>query len=238
MAQESTPGYLYFAADLINLILEMVIYFLSFALPVYLIWCNQDLHPLLLLALGIVAWLLAALIFIVILVAIKRFLIGEIHNGRYLLTSSRSYRWMFADRISKIMLRSPFRGLITENAFYRYAYYRGMGMKFDTTLLLGSRAVIGEPWAHSMGRNVLIGADAGLTGHKVERNVVTLEPIEIGDDVLIGSRALIFPGVKIGNRAVVGAGSIVARGTVIPDGETWSGNPAQKVELFGGFNRK
>ncbi|MGD8631574.1 MAG: DapH/DapD/GlmU-related protein [Anaerolineales bacterium] len=235
MASKSTPGYLYFVADLINLIIEACVYFVSLSGPVYLIWYNRDAHPLLLLLLGILGWLVAALVFILVLVIIKRLLIGEIPAGRYLLTSSKSYRWIFADRITKIMVRSPFRGLVTENAFYRYAYFRGMGMKFDSTLLLGPRAVIAEPWAVSAGHNVLIGADAVISGHKVEHKVVTLEPVEIGSDVLIGTRAVILPGVKIGNRVVIGANSVIARGTVIPDGETWAGNPAGRVDMFAGL---
>jgi len=229
----STPGYLYFVADFFNLLIEISIYFLSFSLPVYLLWRCSDSHPLLLTGLGIVGFLLAAIVFLLILILIKRCLIGDIKPGRFLLTSSRSYRWMAGDRLNKVMLRSPFRGLVTENAFFRHLYFRGMGMVCDSTLLMGSRAVIGEPWAVTLGTNVLIGADAALSAHKVERNVVTLEDIVVGDDVLIGSRVLVFPGVNIGNRVVVGAGSIVVRGTVIPDGETWSGNPATKVNTWG-----
>jgi len=237
MAGQSTPGYLYFVADFFNLIIEVCVYFLSLAGPVYLLWYLRAAHPLLLLLLGIAGWLVTALVFVLILVFIKRFLIGEVPAGRYLLTSSKSYRWMFADRITKIMVRSPFRGLVTENAFYRYLYFRGMGMKFDSTLLLGPRAVIAEPWSLTAGHNVLIGADAVISGHKVEHKVVTLEPVEIGNDVLIGTRAVILPGVRIGNRVVIGANAVIARGTVISDGETWAGNPAQRVDMFANLKK-
>jgi len=234
---QTTPGYQYFLADFFNLLIEMGVYFVSFSGPVYLLWYNHMVHPMLLLLMGIAGWLIAALVFSLVLVLIKRLLIGEIPPGRFLLTSSKSYRWMFADRITKIMVRSPFRGLVTENAFYRYVYFRGMGMKFDSTLLLGPRAVIADPWSLSLGHNVLIGADAVISGHKVEHKVVTLEPVEIGSDVLIGTRAVILPGVNIGNRVVIGANSVIARGTVIPDGETWAGNPAQRVDMFAGLKK-
>ena len=132
---------------------------------------------------AIVGWLLSAVIFIVTLVLIKRLLIRDVPTGRFLLTSSRSYRWMFSDRLVKILTRSPFRGLVTENAFFRYLFYRGMGMQFDSTLLLGPRAVIAEPWSLKTGRNVIIGADAVISGHKVERKTVTLENVTIGDTI-------------------------------------------------------
>src|SRR3954465_14359619 len=37
------------------------------------------------------------------------------------------------------------------------------------------------------------------------------KPIEIGSDVWVGGGAIICPGVKIGDRAVIGAGSVVTR---------------------------
>jgi len=230
--QQSTPGYLYFLADFFNLVIEIAIYFATFAGPVSLLWYYRATSPLQLTLLAILGWLLAALAFTLILVLFKRLLIGKVPTGRFLLTSKRSHKWMVADRLVKMMTRSPFRSLVTENAFFRYFFYRGMGMTFDSTLLLGPRAVIAEPWSLSVGKNVLIGADAVISGHKVEHQVVTLENVTIGDNVLIGTRAVILPGATIGNRVVIGANSVVQRGAVIPDGETWAGNPAQKLDVF------
>lgn len=41
-------------------------------------------------------------------------------------------------------------------------------------------------------------------------------PVTIGSDVWVGGGALILPGVRIGSRAVIGAGSIVTRD--VPEG--------------------
>jgi acetyltransferase-like isoleucine patch superfamily enzyme len=231
--KHSAPGYQYFFADFFNLVIEALVYFLSFSPAVYWLMTSAASNPFVLTAMAILGWLLSAVIFIVVLVLIKRLLIREVPTGRFLLTSSRSFRWMFSDRLVKIMARSPFCGLVTENAFYRYLFYRGMGMQFDSTLLLGSRTVIVEPWSLKIGRNVLIGSDAVISGHKVERQTVTLENVTIGDNVLIGTHAIILPGVTIGNNVVIGANTVLQRGTTIPDGETWAGNPAQRLLMFG-----
>ena len=53
------------------------------------------------------------------------------------------------------------------------------------------------------------------------------KPISIGENVWIGSQAVILPGVTIGNDAIVGAGSIVTRD--VPPGMTVVGNPARNV---------
>jgi maltose O-acetyltransferase len=52
-------------------------------------------------------------------------------------------------------------------------------------------------------------------------------PIDIGADVWVGGGALILPGVRIGARAVVGAGSVVTRD--VPDGVFAAGNPCRVI---------
>lgn len=230
-----TAGYLFFVADAMTLALETTIYFASFAVPVLLLWHLRAAPPLLILLAAIALWWFAALMFVLLLVLIKRALIGEVPYGRFFLTSPKSYRWMAADRVVKIMVRSPFQAWINENAFLRYLFYRGMGARITTTFLAGNGIKIPEPWAIRVGENVVLGDEAILTGHKVERNTVTLDRIEIGNDVIIGARSMVFPGVRIGDRAMIGANSVVTRGTEIPAGEVWSGNPARKVDLLAGL---
>ena len=53
------------------------------------------------------------------------------------------------------------------------------------------------------------------------------KPIDIGSDVWVGGGALILPGVTIGSRAVIGAGSVVTRD--IPEGVFAAGNPCRVV---------
>lgn len=52
-------------------------------------------------------------------------------------------------------------------------------------------------------------------------------PIEIGSDVWVGAGALILPGVRIGDRAVIGAGSVVTRD--VPAGVFAAGNPCRVI---------
>jgi len=53
------------------------------------------------------------------------------------------------------------------------------------------------------------------------------KPVEIGEDVWVGGGALILAGVRIGSRAVIGAGSIVTRD--IPEGVFAAGNPCRII---------
>lgn len=53
------------------------------------------------------------------------------------------------------------------------------------------------------------------------------KPVEIGSDVWVGGGAMILPGVRIGSRAVIGAGSVVTRD--VPAGVFAAGNPCRVI---------
>lgn len=53
------------------------------------------------------------------------------------------------------------------------------------------------------------------------------KPVVIGSDVWVGGGAIICPGVTIGSRCVIGAGSVVTRD--IPEGVFAAGNPCRDI---------
>lgn len=73
-------------------------------------------------------------------------------------------------------------------------------------------------------RTVLMAHDAStkkLTGY------TRLGKIVIGNQVFIGANVTVLPGVTIGDRAVIGAGSVVTRD--VPAGMVACGNPARVI---------
>lgn len=53
------------------------------------------------------------------------------------------------------------------------------------------------------------------------------QPVVIGSDVWVGGGAIISPGVTIGSRCVIGAGSVVTRD--LPEGVFAAGNPCRVI---------
>ena len=51
------------------------------------------------------------------------------------------------------------------------------------------------------------------------------KPVTIGSDVWLGGGAIVCPGMTIGSRAVIGAGSVVTRD--VPEGMVAAGNPCR-----------
>jgi maltose O-acetyltransferase len=66
----------------------------------------------------------------------------------------------------------------------------------------------------------------------LRRSQESARPIEIGADVWVGGAAIILPGVCIGARAVIGAGSVVTRD--IPEDVFAAGNPCRVIRPIAG----
>jgi acetyltransferase-like isoleucine patch superfamily enzyme len=69
----------------------------------------------------------------------------------------------------------------------------------------------------SIGDRVMVGTHTSITSltHNYQEeemyNTVVRKPVIIEDDVWIGSNCVILPGVKVGQGAVIGAGSVVTK---------------------------
>lgn len=93
-----------------------------------------------------------------------------------------------------------------------------------------------EPWLITLGENVHITAGVTFVTHDggtliLRKEVPDLEwtaPITIGNDVYIGIRTIVLPGVSIGNRCIIGAGSVVTKS--IPDNSVAAGVPARVIK--------
>jgi maltose O-acetyltransferase len=62
---------------------------------------------------------------------------------------------------------------------------------------------------------------------ELRRNQEYAKPVEIGSDVWVGGGVILCPGVKVGSRSVIGAGSVVTRD--IPEGVFAAGNPCRVI---------
>lgn len=89
----------------------------------------------------------------------------------------------------------------------------------------------------SIGRDVMMGPDvvviATAHGHSdisvpmMDQPSVAPRLVTIGDDVWIGTRAVILPGVRVGRGSIVGAGAVVTKH--VPDYAVVGGNPARVI---------
>ncbi|MFC7420031.1 DapH/DapD/GlmU-related protein [Iodobacter arcticus] len=89
----------------------------------------------------------------------------------------------------------------------------------------------------AIGDNVMMGPEviiltvnhefASIEVPMINQGMKEFKPVCIGNDVWIGQRVIILPGVHIGNGVIIGAGSVVSKS--IPDYSVVVGNPARIV---------
>lgn len=111
------------------------------------------------------------------------------------------------------------------------------------TITIGDNSGIGVR-AHlsgniTIGRDVMIGKDVIImtVNHKFDRTDIPMnqqgfqkeEPVVIADDVWVGDRAVILPGVHVGTGVIIGAGAVVAKD--VPDWAVVVGNPMRIIKF-------
>jgi len=138
------------------------------------------------------------------------------------------------------------RGLIGSNETkIKFARKEGVSIGSRCTLL-GRIEWGSEPYLIEVGDDVRITSGVQFVTHDggmhVLRNKYGIAGADlfgriiIGDNVFIGIRSIIMPGVKIGSNVVIGAGSIVTKD--IPDNVVACGVPARVVRTLDEYYEK
>lgn len=153
-----------------------------------------------------------------------RLLLKELNDSREDETEKRS-------RILEELIPNAGEGLWLQPPFYcDYGYNITVGERvffnFNcvvldvTTVTIGSRTLFGP--------NVQIYTATHPMDHQERASGLEYaRPITIGEDVWVGGSAVICPGVTIGHRSVIGAGSVVTKD--IPADVFAAGNPCRVI---------
>lgn len=130
--------------------------------------------------------------------------------------------------------RARFRKFVLEEVWLED--YMKMGMKIGDNCSIQPGVIIdyAHCWLIKIGNNVTIAPQAYLLAHdastKKINNYTKVGSVFIEDNVFIGARALIMPGVTVGKNSIVAAGSIVTKS--IPSGSIVVGNPAKVISTI------
>lgn len=130
-----------------------------------------------------------------VFVAIKWIVIGKYEAGRFPIRGSYYLRWWFVDIMRKLFLR----GIWGSNEVFLNFYYRLLGAKIGKGARISLEADVAEFDLVTVGDNAAI-EYATLRGFGVDNGAMILGP------------------VSVGNNASVGAKSVVAPFTSVPDG--------------------
>lgn len=161
--------------------------------------------------------------------------------GRYL---PPSYAYSLLGRLSKqfraLVCRQIFRSA-GRNVNVEHGAYFGSGRLIE----IGDNSGIGVdchvPADIRIGRDVMMGPEVLVIGRNQNHRFDDLDlpmrlqgyadspPVVIEDDVWLGARAIVLPGIHIGRGSIIGAGAIVTRD--VPPFAICAGNPARIIRF-------
>lgn len=123
---------------------------------------------------------------------------------------------MFGERALFVLCFPPFVPLIAKL----------FGAEMGKNIAIGGR--IDSPFLVSIGDNSVLGHGSLVSGNVIQDNKIILGRVKIGNQTTLGVFSVVMPAVQIGNHVKLVTGSVVVQGSVIPDHESWKGNPARK----------
>lgn len=117
-------------------------------------------------------------------------------------------------------------------------YFKSLGVKIGKgTVLYGSHYLMfsTEPWLVTIGENCHITAGVKFQTHDggtlviqdAVKDFVVCGDIVVGNNVYIGERTMILPGVHIGDNVIIGCGSVVTKD--LPANTVCAGVPARVI---------
>ncbi len=110
-------------------------------------------------------------------------------------------------------------------------FFNPAGVEIGEGTIVGYRTFLDGRAPLKIGRHVDIASEVMIYNSEHDVHVEDMrpieEPVEIGDYVFIGPRAIILPGVKIGKGAVVAAGAVVTKN--VPKKTIVAGVPAKPI---------
>ncbi len=117
---------------------------------------------------------------------------------------------------------------------------RGLKIGKNVNIEAGCSIDPSFPWLVSIGDNVTIAPNVCILAHdasmKYSNGKTKLGVVEIGNNVFIGTKSTVFPGVTIGDNVIIGAGSVVTKS--IPSGSVACGMPAKIINTYEQYGQK
>jgi len=87
-----------------------------------------------------------------------------------------------------------------------------------------------DPIFTRAGDNTIIGEDSCLYAHAIEGGHLSHKRIVLGNNVTIGAKSILMPGIEVGDASIIASGSVMLKNTMVGKNEIWGGNPARFIK--------
>ena len=148
------------------------------------------------------------------------------------------YYYALRTKLFSFFFKSTGKNVVIErNCKFAHPYNIEIGN--DVYINFGVKILNTKEVGIKIGNDVIIGPNTMFLFNKIDYSDLSKlikdckvynEPIEIKDDVWIGANAIVLPGVTIGKRCIIGAGSVVTKD--FPDYSVVAGVPGKVIKQY------
>lgn len=151
----------------------------------------------------------------------------RLREGTHPIFSWQALKWAFVSFLY-LMINFTFIDFILLTPFANLLQ-RLLGAKLGKNVQINSKFVF-DATLLEIGDNTVVGGDAIIIGHVVERGRLKLSKVKIGKNVTLGSHCTVMPGCEIGDNAIIGAGAVLLKNTKVEPRSVYYGVPAEAVK--------
>jgi non-ribosomal peptide synthetase-like protein len=150
----------------------------------------------------------------------------RVKPGLYSIYSKECLSWMGYNSMI-LLANAAFLDVLRISPFQNF-FYRVMGAKVGKGVNVNTSG-LADLELLEIGDHVTVGGGVALICHASERGLIRLAPTKLGNNVSIGIGSVIMPDVEMGDRVTIAPMSFVPKGSRIPSGALWGGNPAKDL---------
>ncbi len=209
--------------------LQLLVWLAFYAWPVgslYAVWHLSEQYTVTLperALLGLGLYLVALPAYALLTIAIKWLVIGRFKAGVYPVWGLYHLRFW----IVRLFLQGVPTYLLTGTPWLNL-FYRALGVRLGKGVYLGTNRLAAMDLL-TIGDGASIAQEASLSGYRVERGQLIIGPVTVGEQAVVGLRAVLETGTTLAPEAMLGDLSLLPAGQRIPIGEHWQGSPAVRV---------
>jgi acetyltransferase-like isoleucine patch superfamily enzyme len=147
----------------------------------------------------------------------------NLKEGEYHIISAGAVKWAMANSLY-LLVAATFMDFILLTPFANF-FYRIMGAKVGKNCQINSK-FCSDMSLLEIGDGAVIGGHATVICHSFERNRLILKKVRIGKRAIIGLNSVILPGCEIGDGALIAAGAVLSKNTIVEPRSIYFGVPA------------
>ena len=165
---------------------------------------------------------------VILITGIVRVLFGlTLTEGEYPTGSLGSFKWLLTNALVQLVSNTFMDFMILTPLIT--LFFRLMGAKVGKNVQINSKRCA-DLSLLELEDGAVIGGQATVIGHSFERGRLILKKVKIGKHAIIGLNSVVLPGCQIGDGALIAAGAVLQKNTIVEPRNVFFGVPAMSVK--------